>query len=101
MQNGNMRSSIEEMKNILICELFYRVTMDTVSPPLETTNGNKYVLVVIHHHSKLCETQPIKEHDAFIVIKFLEDEVIYKYQVPKYILTDNGNEWMKEFAEIY
>jgi hypothetical protein len=43
----------------------------------------------------------VKEHDVFTITKFLEDEVIYKYEVPKYILTNNGSEWMKEFAEIY
>jgi hypothetical protein len=31
----------------------------------------------------------------------LEDEMICKYGVPKYILTNNGTEWMKEFAETY
>ncbi len=31
------------------------------------------------------------EHDAFNATKFLEDEVIYKYGVPKYILTNNGS----------
>jgi hypothetical protein len=67
----------------------------------KTTNGNKYVLVVIDHYSKWCETQPIKEHDAYTATKFLQDEVICKYGVPKYILINNANEWMKEFAKIY
>jgi hypothetical protein len=96
-----MRFGIEEMKNIPICDLFYRVALDTVGPLLETTSGNKYVLVAIYHYSKWCEVRPIKEHDAYIATKFLEDEVICKYGMPKYILTDNGNEWMKEFVEIY
>jgi hypothetical protein len=100
-QFGNMRSSIEEMKSIPICDLFYRVAMDIVGPLLETTNGNKYVLVAIDHYSKWCETQPIKELDACTAAKFLEDEVICRYGVLKYILADNGNEWMKEFAEVY
>jgi len=51
-QFGNMRSGIEEMKNIPICDLFYHVALDTVRPLLETTNGNKYVLVVIDHYFK-------------------------------------------------
>jgi hypothetical protein len=67
---------------------------------LETTNGNKYVLVAIDHYSKWCEAWPIKEHDTFITTKFLENEFIYKYGVLKYIMIDNGNEWMKEFAEM-
>ncbi len=64
------------------------------------TNGNKYVFVAIDHYFKWCETWPIKEHDVFIAVKFLQDEVIYRYGVPKYILIDNCNEWMKEFAKV-
>jgi hypothetical protein len=58
------------------------------------------VLVAIDHYSKWCETRPIKEHDAYTIVKFLEDEVICRYGVPKYVLTNNGSEWMKEFVEI-
>ncbi len=98
---GNMRFGIEEMKSILVCDLFYHVAMDIAGPLPETTSGNKYVLVAIDHYSKWCETQPIKEHDVCTTAKFLEDEVICRYGVLKYILTNNGIEWMKEFAEIY
>jgi hypothetical protein len=47
-----MKSGIEEMKNIPICDLFYRVALDTTGPLPETTNANKYVLVAIDHYSK-------------------------------------------------
>ncbi len=99
-QYGNMRFGIEEMKSFLICNLFYHVALDTIGPLPETTNGNKYVLVVIDHYSKLCETQLVKEHDVYILAKFLEDEVIYRYGMPNYILIDNGSEWMKKIVEI-
>ncbi len=95
-----MRSSLEELKSILICKLFYRVAMDTVRPLLETINGNKDVLIVIDHYFKWCEAGLVKEHEACTAAKFLENEVICRYGMPKYILTDNGNEWVKEFAEI-
>ncbi len=58
------------------------------------------MFVVIDHYFKWYETRFIKEHDVHIVAKFLEDEVICKYGVPKYVLIDNGSEWVKEFAEI-
>ncbi len=58
------------------------------------------MLVVIDHYFKWCEAWLVKEHDAFIVAKFLEDEVICRYGMSKYILTNNGSEWMKEFVEI-
>jgi hypothetical protein len=74
--------------------------MDIVGPLLEIISGDKYVFVAIDHYSKWCEAWPIKEHDVCTIAKFLEDEVTCRYGVPKYILTDNGNEWMKEFLEI-
>jgi len=58
------------------------------------------VLVAIDHYSKWCEARHIKEPNVCTVVKFLEDEIICEYGVPKYILTNNGSEWMKEFAEI-
>jgi hypothetical protein len=97
----NMRFGMEEMKNIPICDLFHRVAMDIVGPLSKITIGNKYVLVAIDHYSKWCEAWPVKEHDVCTTTKFLEDEVICRYGVLKYILTDIGNEWMKEFVEIY
>jgi len=99
-QFGNTRFGIEEMKSIPICNLFYPVAMDIVGPLPKTTSGNKYVFIAIDHYSKWCETWLVKEHDTCIVVKFLKDEVIRRYEVLKYILTDNGSEWMKEFAEI-
>ncbi len=54
-QYGNMNFGIEEMKNILICDLFYCVAMDTVRPSLKTIDGNKYVFVAIDHYFKWCE----------------------------------------------
>ncbi len=95
-----MKSNIEEMKNVPICDLFYCVTMDTIGPLLETINGKKYVFATIDHYSKWCEAQFVKEHDALTATKFLEDEVICKYGVPKYIIIDNNSEQMKEFAKV-
>jgi len=94
-----MKFGIEEMKNIPIYNLFFHVAMDIVGPLPEIINGNKYVLVAIDHYFKWCEAWPIKEHDAYTIAKFMEDEVINRYEVPKYILTNNGNEWMKELLK--
>jgi hypothetical protein len=55
-QSRNMKFDIEEMKSIHICDLFYHVAMDIIGPLPKTINGNKYVLAVIDHYSKWCET---------------------------------------------
>jgi hypothetical protein len=36
----------------------------------------------------------------FLIVEFLKDEIICRYGIPKYVLTDNRSQWMKEFAEM-
>jgi len=85
------------MKSILVCDLFYHVTLNTARPLLDTFIGNKYVSVVVNHYFEWCEVCPIKEHDVPIAARFLEEEIICRFRVPKYIFIDNGSEWMKKF----
>jgi hypothetical protein len=94
---GSIRSEDEELKSILVCDLFYRVVMDTAGPLLETKLGNMYILVVIDHYSKWCEAKAVADHGAQTAARFLEDDVICRYEVPKFVLTDNGGEWVAEF----
>jgi hypothetical protein len=85
------------MKSIPICDLFYRATLDTTGLLPETKDGNRYVMVTIDHYSKWCEARPIKDHDVVIVARFLEEEIICRFGVPRFIFTNNGGEWMAEF----
>jgi hypothetical protein len=87
------------MKNILVCDLFYRVALDTVGPLLEMFTSNKYVLVVVDHYFKWCEACLVREHDAAMMARFLEEEIICCFGMPKYIIIDNGSEWIKEFGD--
>ncbi len=52
------------------------MTLDTAGILLETSSGNKYVLVAIDHYSKWCETHLMKEHDVITIAIFLEEEII-------------------------
>ncbi len=88
---------MEGMKNIPMCDLFYWMVLDIARPLTQTFSGKKYLLFAIGHYLKCCEARLLKEHDVVIVAKFLEDEIICRFEVPKYILIDNGNEWMKKF----
>ncbi len=96
-RTGSMRSEDEELKSIAVCDLFYRVAMDTAGPLPETKSGNKYILVAIDHYSKWCEARAVADHGARTAVKFLEDDLICRYGVPKFVLTDNGGEWAAEF----
>jgi len=94
---GSMRSEDEETKSIHVCELFYWFTLDTIRPLFETKSGNKYILVIVDHYSKWCEVKAMANHGAKKTTKFLEDDVICRYGVPKFVLIDNGREWAKKF----
>jgi hypothetical protein len=88
---------VEDLKSIPICDLFYRVALHIARPLLHTNEGNKYILFVIDHYSKWCEAKAISNHTAAIAAKFLEEYMICKYIVVKFIFTDNGGEWFVEF----
>jgi hypothetical protein len=92
-----MHSGDEELKSIPVCDLFYKVALDTTGPLPETKAGNRYVLVAIDHYSKWCEAKAVADHGAKTAAKFLEDEVICRYGMPRFVLTDNEGEWAAEF----
>jgi hypothetical protein len=94
---GSIRSEDEEMKSILVCELFYRIALNTAGPLPKTKTWNKYILVVVDHYSKWCKAKAVADHGAKTAAKFLEDDVICKYGVPKFVFTNNGGEWVAEF----
>ncbi len=94
---SSVRSGDEQLKSILVCDLFYRIALDTAGPLLETRSSNKYVLVAIDHYFKWCKAKAVTDHGARTATRFLEDDLICKYGVPQFILTDNGGEWGAEF----
>ncbi len=96
----SIRYDVEDLNNNLICDLFYRVELDIVGPFLETQNGNKYIPVAIDRYSKWHEAKLVLDHIASMVVRFLEEEIICRYEVFKFVLIDNGGEWSTEFDNL-
>jgi len=94
---GSIRSGDERLKSIPVCDLFYRVALDTAGPLPETKAGNKYIMVAIDHYSKWCEAKAVADHGAKTTARFLEDDLICRYGVLSFMLIDNGGEWGAEF----
>jgi hypothetical protein len=90
---GSICFEDEKLKSIHVCDLFYGIAMDTARPLPETNSISKYILVAIDHYSKWCKAKVVVDHVAKIVVMFLEDDIICKYGVPKFVLTNNGGEW--------
>jgi hypothetical protein len=84
----------------IVCDLFYRVALNIARPLSKTKNGNRYALVAINHYSKWREARPVKDHDATTGVRFLEEEIICKFGLPRFLLTNNGGKWMAKFDSI-
>jgi hypothetical protein len=98
---GSIRPNVEDLKYIPICDLFYKIALDTIRPLPKTNKGNKYIFVAIDHYSKWCEAKAISDHTITTGTKFLEKYIIYKYGVPNFILINNGGEWSIEFHNLH
>jgi hypothetical protein len=94
---GSIRFEDEELKSIPVCDLFYKVAMDIARPLPKTKSSNRCILVAIDHYSKWCEAKAVANHGAKTAARFLEDDVICRYRVPKFVLTDNGGKWAAKF----
>jgi hypothetical protein len=53
--------------------------------------------VAIDHYSKWCEAKIVVDHGAKTTSKFLEDDILCRYGVPKFVLTNSGREWAVKF----
>jgi len=57
--------------------------------------------VAIDFYSKWCEAKLVLDHIASMVVRFLEKEIICRYEVLKFVVIDNGGEWSTKFDNLY
>ncbi|KAM5125669.1 LOW QUALITY PROTEIN: uncharacterized protein ACMZJ9_022047 [Mantella aurantiaca] len=57
----------------------------------QVIRGLRYVLVMMDRYTKWVEAIPAKREDAKTVVKWLKNELIPRYGVPKLICSDNGS----------
>jgi hypothetical protein len=75
-QIGNLRSSVEGMKSILVCDLFYHVTLNTAGPLPKMFISNKYVLIVVDHSYDILGARMLwKPKEARILKNFIDQPV--------------------------
>lgn len=71
---------------------FYMVGCDAVGPTLNPTkNGNRYLLVAVDYLTKWPIARAVARIDEETTAKFMFEEIVEKYGVPNYLLTDPGS----------
>ncbi|KAG9457463.1 hypothetical protein H6P81_001971 [Aristolochia fimbriata] len=78
--------------------------MDIIGPINPKSSANhQYILAATDYFSKWAEAAAYKETKAATVVDFIRTQIVYRYGVPRYIMTDNGtpfrNKTMDNFCE--
>ncbi|KAL0288337.1 UNVERIFIED_CONTAM: hypothetical protein Sangu_2662900 [Sesamum angustifolium] len=64
--------------------------LDVVGPLTKSFGGHLYILAATDYFSKWAEAVPLKEVKKENVADFICTHIIYRYRVPRHIITDNG-----------
>ena len=67
--------------------------LDLVGPLPKSAQGHLYILAATDYFSKWAEATPFREVKKDIVATFIKKNIIYRYDVPRYIITDNGKQF--------
>ena len=56
----------------------------------KSSAGHAYILTTTNYFSKWMEAMPLKEVKKETIVNFIRSNIIYRYEVPRYIITNNG-----------
>ena len=83
---------------ILVVELFDVWGIDFMGP-FPTSFGYAYILVGVDYVSKWVEAMPCRADDHKTVLKFLKENIISRFGVPKAIISDGGSHFCNKHFE--
>ena len=84
------RSHRAPLISIKVEEPWELVGIDVAEPLKETKFGNKYIILAIDSFSKYLIVKPTKNFTGETTTKFVKEELVSKYGVPKALLSDQG-----------
>ncbi|XP_060182770.1 uncharacterized protein LOC132612672 [Lycium barbarum] len=79
--------------------------LDVVGPLPKSSGGHLYILAATDYFSKWAEAVALKEVKKENVANFIRVNIIYRFGIPSYIITDNGkpfsNKLMTKICELF
>ncbi|GJR55870.1 reverse transcriptase domain-containing protein [Tanacetum coccineum] len=85
--------------SIQVCEIFDVWGIDFIGP-FPSSQGNKYILVVVDYLSKWVEAKALPTNDARVVCKFLKS-LFARFGAPRAIISDRGTHFCNDqFAKV-
>lgn len=72
------------------------ISTDIIGPLPKTKAGNRQLLVVVDNLSKYVLLKPMKAATAEEIVRFIRDDVFYRYGVPNTLKSDNGKQFVSK-----
>eukprot|EP00873_Tetraselmis_striata_P029125 jgi/Tetstr1/449389/TSEL_003898.t1 len=89
----------DRLKPMPLFGLFYRFSVDSAGPLPTSSEGHKYVIVIVEHFSKWIELVPVRDLEATTTAKAFHERVLARYGAPVEVVTDIGTEYQGAFRE--
>jgi len=89
-----------ELHSLPVKGMMYRWGCDLAGPFEPTTDGMRYVMIMIEYFSKNMEIAPLPSKEARHTAKRFAARVLGRYGAPAEVVTDNGGEWLGEFDKL-
>lgn len=89
----NKNSRATKMPMVLVEESnkpFEKIYVDIVGPLPVSDSGNKYILSMVDDLTRFVEFAPMPDQMADTVARTLYENILFRYTIPKQIVTDNG-----------
>ncbi|GJY86322.1 reverse transcriptase domain-containing protein [Tanacetum coccineum] len=84
------------MTSIMAPWPFYQWGMDILGPLTPARGGAKFVIVAIDYFTKWIEAKPLVKITGKEVIRFVMDNIICRFGLPRIMVTDNGAQLVNE-----
>eukprot|EP00873_Tetraselmis_striata_P014606 jgi/Tetstr1/434870/TSEL_002584.t1 len=89
----------DRLKPMPLFGLFYRFSVDSAGPLPTSSEGHKYVIVIVEHFNKWIELVHVRDLEASTTAKAFHERVLARYGAPVEVVTDNGTEYQGAFRE--
>ncbi len=88
-----------ELHSIKVKEPFYQWGIDIVEPLIETSRGNKYIIVAIDYFTKYPEARALTNANAKSVANFIYEDIICRHGCSRKIISDRGTYFNNQVIE--
>ena len=84
---------------IIPMDIFERWGIDIVRPLSQTEDGYRYIVVAMDYFSRWSEARPLTHANARQVAKFIYEEIICRFGVPRVLQSDRRMHFVNEVIQ--